>query len=174
MQSDTINYRNGSCEAPWHAAQHGMRTQVTRNESQLTVRQSTAVNPHVIPLVAAKLQILPPQQHRRQEDFALSEDDLQRKRGHIKRYVLDLAMPALSRMLTALTGPGRIMVCSTSSDARAQQLSVGAVASGLAVTAAYVEHNSQQSAFRLICLVRDALCRPLALSCWPSPISEWL
>ena len=84
------------------AAQHGMRAQVTRNESQLTVRQSTAVNPHVIPLVAAKLQILPQLQRRRQEDFALSEDDFQR--GHIKWYVLDLATAALPKMLTALKG----------------------------------------------------------------------
>ncbi len=75
-----------------------MRSQVTRNESQLTVRQSTAVNPHVIPLVAAKLQILPQQQRRRRGDFALSEDDIQRKRGHIKWYV-DVAMAALSKLL---------------------------------------------------------------------------
>lgn len=81
-----------------------MCAQVTRNESQLTVRQSTAVNPHVIPLVAAKLQILPQQQQRRQEDFALSEDDIQHKRGHIKWYVLDPAIAAVSKMLTALKG----------------------------------------------------------------------
>ena len=105
-----------------------MCTQVTRNESQLTVRQSTAVNPHVIPLVAAKLQVLPPQQRRRQEDIVLSEDDFQRKRGHINWYVLDLAVPAFSKMLTALKGPAQMMMCSTSSDARAQQLRLGTVA----------------------------------------------
>ena len=56
---------------------------MTRNESQLVVRQSTAVNPHVIPLVAAKLDIQP-QQQRRQRDWALTEDDLPRsRRRHI-------------------------------------------------------------------------------------------
>lgn len=61
---------------------YSMCAQVTRNESQLTVRQSTAVNPHVIPLVAAKIQILP-QQQRRQRDWVLTEDDLPRRRQYI-------------------------------------------------------------------------------------------
>ena len=60
-----------------------MCLQVTRNESQLVVRQSTAVNPHVIPLVAAKLHIQP-QQQRQQTDWALTEEDLPRsRRRHI-------------------------------------------------------------------------------------------
>ena len=53
------------------------------------VRQSTAVNPHVIPLVAAKLHIQP-QQQSRQRDWALTEDDLPRsRRGHITWYASD-------------------------------------------------------------------------------------
>ena len=66
----------------------GETAQVTRNESQLTVRQSTAVNPHVVPLVAAKLQILPSTQQRGQEDWSITEDDLPRsgssRRQHLK------------------------------------------------------------------------------------------
>ncbi len=34
-----------------------MWLQVTRNESVLAVRQCTAVNPHVLPLVAASLRV---------------------------------------------------------------------------------------------------------------------
>ena len=67
--------------------QCGATLQVTRNESQLTVRQSTAVNPHVVPLVAAKLQVLPTSRPRRQDDWSLTEDDLprsSRKKQHLK------------------------------------------------------------------------------------------
>lgn len=65
------------------------RVQVTRNESQLSVRQSTAVNPHVVPLVAAKVHLLPTtRQLLRQDDWSLTEDDLPRsgssRRQHLK------------------------------------------------------------------------------------------
>ncbi|CAL5229490.1 g12825 [Coccomyxa viridis] len=61
--------------------------EVTRNESQLTVRQSTAVNPHVVPLVAASIQLLPSTQQQKQDDWSLTEEDLPRsgrRRQHLK------------------------------------------------------------------------------------------
>ena len=60
---------------------------MTRNESQLTVRQSTAVNPHVVPLVAAKIQLLPSMQQRRRDDFSLTEDDLPRGNGRRRQHL---------------------------------------------------------------------------------------
>ena len=83
---------------------------MTRNESQLVVRQSTAVNPHVIPLVAAKLHIQP-QQQRRQRDWALTEDDLPRsRRRHTTWYASNTPHTTSScfhlMCLTPAAGPG--------------------------------------------------------------------
>ena len=106
---------------------------MTRNESQLTVRQSTAVNPHVVPLVAAKIQLLPSKQQWRRDDWSLTEDDLPRSSGRPQH--LKWCGPDSSRINQAIT-PECIASC-----LRLEQ--------GFALSAISKEHSAQA-----LCLAR--------------------